>query len=344
MTMPTETEIQAERDRLYESAVLREELNDDEATILLEWGEKQVIRLAKGVADGAELEQQARFLRQLLKNMNRFVGQRQYNNRDEQMEYLEKVVQWLAKLGFKEHATPDLLDKLPSDAKDMAGTLRALISAIDPGNASPTTDTPPTPQGRLGALQEAVSAQNVPAEETPRQRGGDLSQGQPHERDAAHNPQTSTHNSANQAVKSIMDHMKDASKESDAPPESLMRQAASDHVASPTSDHAVKSIMDHMKDASKEPEKPTDSSMRQMVSDHLKSPPSDTATQPLPPPKENDALAALRHISKPTDQQPPDDGPHFSKSSSEDDSGQSKSIRDLFKSRDKDKDDGKTTE
>lgn len=160
--MPTETEIKAERERLYESTALRDELNDDEATILLEWGEKHVVRLAQASADGAALEQQARFLRQLLKNINRFVGQRQYNNREEQLVYLEKVVQWLGKLGFKEHSGPDLIDKMPADSKDMAATLRALLDAIDPAAPAPSGSGPGMPpQGQLAILKDALTAQNA---------------------------------------------------------------------------------------------------------------------------------------------------------------------------------------
>lgn len=169
--MPTETEIQTERERLYDSAALREDINDDEATVLLEWGEKHVVRLGQAAADSDDLEQKARFLRQLLKNINRFVGQRQYNDRAGQLDYMEKVVKWLANptLGFKNHTADELLDKLPFDTKDMAATLKALLDAIDPGNPGPrgTPDAPP--QDRLGALKDAVS-QSVQGEEKPGNR------------------------------------------------------------------------------------------------------------------------------------------------------------------------------
>jgi hypothetical protein len=169
--MPNETEIQTERQRLYESAALREDINDPEATVLLEWGEKHVIRLGQAASDSADLEQKARFLRQLLKNINRFVGQRQFNDRAGQIGYMEKVTKWLENpsLGFKNYSADELLDKLPSDTKDMAATLNALLSAIDPGNPGPqgTPDTSPQSQDRLGGLRDAVSAQSVQGEGTP---------------------------------------------------------------------------------------------------------------------------------------------------------------------------------
>jgi|GEM_PF-3574954 len=170
--MPTETEIQTERERLYDSAALREDINDDEATVLLEWGEKHVVRLGQAAADSADLEQRARFLRQLLKNINRFVGQRQYNDRAGQLDYMEKVVKWLANptLGFKNHSADELLDELPSDTKDMAATLRVLLNAIDPGNGGPKGSSDAPPENRLSALRDAVSAQSVQGEDKPSNR------------------------------------------------------------------------------------------------------------------------------------------------------------------------------
>ena len=168
--MPDQTEIQSERERLYESEVLREDINDDEATVLLEWGEKHIVRLAGEADDSKSLEQQARFLRQLIKNINRFVGQRQYNNQEEQLGYMAKVVQWLPNLGFKTFTSEDLLDKMPPDAKDMGATLRALLDAIDPGSVEDQLEKlPPTPKesDALNTLQQSAKdhMQNSPHSE-----------------------------------------------------------------------------------------------------------------------------------------------------------------------------------
>jgi len=164
--MVDQTEIQRERERLYESESLREDINDDEATVLLEWGEKHIVRLAGEVEDEKGLEQQARFLRQLIKNINRFVGQRQYDNREEQLGYMAKVVQWLPNLRFKTFTSEELLDKLPPDAKDMAETLRALLAAIDPSSASVPHTPEPAPQNPQSSLKEDA-VQNTHVETAP---------------------------------------------------------------------------------------------------------------------------------------------------------------------------------
>ncbi|MCU0512052.1 MAG: DUF1387 domain-containing protein [Anaerolineae bacterium] len=132
--MPAPHEIEAEKQRLYESAALREDINDAEATILLQWGEAEVVKLADRAGD--QFEQQCRFLRQLLKNINRFVGQREYNDEAGQTEYLEKVTMWLPKLGYPALTARDILGQLPGDAKDMTATLRAVLLLLTPPPAA----------------------------------------------------------------------------------------------------------------------------------------------------------------------------------------------------------------
>jgi len=246
--MPTETEIQTERERLYDSAALREDINDDEATVLLEWGEKHVVRLGQAAADSADLEQRARFLRQLLKNINRFVGQRQYNDRAGQLDYMEKVVKWLANptLGFKNHSADELLDELPSDTKDMAATLRVLLNAIDPGNGGPKGSSDAPPENRLSALRDAVSAQSVQGEDKPSNRPNlhDAASQAVHQQDPHVRPILPVPEDARQ---SVLDQLEESRREkpdsyrpqpdgqADAP--SLLdtlRQAVTDHLGTKT--------------------------------------------------------------------------------------------------------------
>lgn len=135
--MPGDAEIQAERERLYESTALRDDLMDPEAEILLRWGEGQVERMAREMPD--EFEQKSRFLRQLLKHINRFVGQREFNDAAGQAKYLADVVKWLGPLGFSgDHSVESLMGILPPDAKDMNATLHAVLAALTP----PTAETP----------------------------------------------------------------------------------------------------------------------------------------------------------------------------------------------------------
>jgi hypothetical protein len=143
--MISEQEINAERERLYESGALRDDLNDAEAEVLLKWGETAVHRMA--ILFPAEFEQKARFLRQLLKNINRFVGQREFNELDGQKQYLSKVLMYLPQLGWDGIDEAMLFAAMPEDRKDMMGTLMAILNILTPpADASLATEQsePPT--------------------------------------------------------------------------------------------------------------------------------------------------------------------------------------------------------
>lgn len=132
--MPTPDEIAANKERLYESASLRDDLNDDEATILLNWGEEQIERIAGDFPD--EFEQKCRFLRQLIKNINRFVGQREFNEHEGQQKYMNKVSMYLAQLGWENITEEQLFSVLPEDKADMNSNLRAILELLSPTDDS----------------------------------------------------------------------------------------------------------------------------------------------------------------------------------------------------------------
>lgn len=127
--MPTPDEIQLNKERLYESSSLADDLNDAEAQVLLKWGEGQIDRLAESYPE--EFEQKARFLRQLMKNINRFVGQREFNEMDGQQKYMSKVAQYLEPLGWQGISSGALFATLPDDKTDMAGNLDAILSVLN---------------------------------------------------------------------------------------------------------------------------------------------------------------------------------------------------------------------
>jgi hypothetical protein len=140
--MPVEQEIGIEKERLYESAALRDDLNDAEATVLLKWGETEIERLALLFPD--ELEQKARFLRQVIKHINRFVGQREFNQLEGQKEYLSKIFPYLPQLGWASIDEMIFFAAMPQDPKDMMGTLMAILNTLTPPVASPDPLPAPT--------------------------------------------------------------------------------------------------------------------------------------------------------------------------------------------------------
>lgn len=157
--MPTDDEIRLSQASLYDSAALRDDLNDAEATILLLWGEGQVARVAQDYPN--EFEQKNRFLRQLIKGINRFVGQREFNEIEGQKEYLSKVTLYFQHLGWG-HITEDaIFAALPADKKDMLGTLRAILNLLSPApDAAPAV--PPAMTSPDAAPQAMPPAMTSP--------------------------------------------------------------------------------------------------------------------------------------------------------------------------------------
>jgi hypothetical protein len=149
--MQTPEEIASEQEKLYESASLRDDLNDTEAKVLLEWGQTQVERVAQMFPD--DFEKKTRFLRQLIKNINRFVGQREFNDMDGQRKYMTDVVKYLEQLGYPSDAK-NLFAALPDDAKDMMANLKAILMTLTP---KLETNIPETPAEPTPAEAQAVS-------------------------------------------------------------------------------------------------------------------------------------------------------------------------------------------
>jgi hypothetical protein len=139
--MSTSEAIASEQEKLYESASLRDDLNDAEATVLLQWGEKQVEVMANRFPN--DFEQKARFLRQLIKNINRFVGQREFNEMDGQQKYMENVVKYLQPLGYIT-TQDELFAALPEDKTHMMANLKAILNVLTPElvESAPEPDVP----------------------------------------------------------------------------------------------------------------------------------------------------------------------------------------------------------
>lgn len=161
--MPTPDELVANKERLYESASLRDDLNDDEATILLKWGEEQVERIAADFPD--EFEQKCRFLRQLIKNINRFVGQREFNEYEGQQKYMSKVSMYLPQLGWEGITEEQLFSLLPEDKADMNSNLHAILELLSPLEVEIPNDEQPEISSHV--LSEEDTILSISSPETP---------------------------------------------------------------------------------------------------------------------------------------------------------------------------------
>lgn len=160
--MPTTEEIQLNKERLYESSSLADDLNDAEAVVLLKWGESQIERLAESHPE--DFEQKARFLRQLMKNINRFVGQREFNEMDGQQKYMSKVVKYLEPLGWGGISSAELFAALPDDKTDMASNLNAILKVLDARFALTVVDDTPPADTDTTSADTSIDTENDSSE------------------------------------------------------------------------------------------------------------------------------------------------------------------------------------
>ena len=77
-------------EQIYENPDLRDELDDDQAQVLLDWGAKQIEQMDGSSDSSEQVDSRAGHVQTLLKRINRFVGQRAYLS---DAESQEKVVQ-----------------------------------------------------------------------------------------------------------------------------------------------------------------------------------------------------------------------------------------------------------
>lgn len=139
--MPTAAEIQREKDKLYETAGIRDDLNDDEATVLLAWAETRIETLA--TQPDSDFEQQTRFMRQLLARLDRFIGQRQYMDDVAHADGIASIMKALPMTGFTDISESALLACLPSDRADMRANLDAILQLLTPVDVALIATQPP---------------------------------------------------------------------------------------------------------------------------------------------------------------------------------------------------------
>lgn len=137
--------------QLYEDASLTEDLQDEEAKLLLKWGETQLKPLVeKYAADEATFEELFKNMRRFIKAVNRFVGRRQDAAPDEQQEMMAKVVEAAQGINpdFRTHSVNSFTQA--QSAQSNTQTIESLLAWVSPETASPPAPStssamPPAP-------------------------------------------------------------------------------------------------------------------------------------------------------------------------------------------------------
>lgn len=142
--------------QLYEDTSARDELSDEEANVLLGWGEAQIKDLAERGLDDTAFDEAFAHLRGVMKNINRYTGQRTYASPEALLALLNELAAEAQSLGVNVQAQQLAIPQAQA-ADDNIALIQALTALVTPGaNAPaqaqtvsaepPAPNTPPEPR------------------------------------------------------------------------------------------------------------------------------------------------------------------------------------------------------
>jgi hypothetical protein len=146
--------------QLYEDTSARDELSDDEANVLLAWGEAQIKDLAGRSLDDTAFDDAFAHLRGVMKNINRYTGQRTYATPDDLLALLNELAAEAQSLGVNVQAQELAIPQAQAADNNIA-LIKALTALVTPGaNASAQAQTVAT----KSPVPPAASAPTAPTE------------------------------------------------------------------------------------------------------------------------------------------------------------------------------------
>jgi hypothetical protein len=148
-----EKQIQSALEEIAMNESMTDELADDEAELLLQWGETQVRRLASPITDAEVFDEATHKLRKLMSRINWFIGLRGDMDTDEQRDVLHKVVESAQAIDYAftpEQVAEFLQHPVAEDNCENMRTLTKWISTHDttaddtpsPDKSAPGSDPP----------------------------------------------------------------------------------------------------------------------------------------------------------------------------------------------------------
>lgn len=153
---------------LYEDPDLRDELIDEEAQVLLKWGEEQVARLAEQGMDSPAFDEAMQQLQRLIKRINRLTSRRSYLNPEENQELLDKIKESAQAVNLQPppasatvQAVDDNIAFLKSFTNALTGTL---INAAITSDSTQAASSAEKPAGLDGIFQSITDAMFPPQE------------------------------------------------------------------------------------------------------------------------------------------------------------------------------------
>ncbi len=150
--------------RLYEDESLRGELTDDEANLLLKWGEAQCQAVAAQELSDPAFEAWAAAFKRLLVSLNRFIGKRETLAPQEQQAVLSGIGAVAEAAGYE--IAPQQLEAYLRDHAEWPNdhALSELLGLMKPLPLGITTPAPPVEPAAQPAAESA--AETTPQEES----------------------------------------------------------------------------------------------------------------------------------------------------------------------------------
>jgi hypothetical protein len=127
----SEGQVASALERMYEDTNVRDEIVDDDARILLQWGEAQVKRLAQQEMADEAFEDAYHKLTKVMARINRFAGMRQDADDEKKTELLEKFVSTATESGYPVSAENVAAFAKENATMDNASAIRAMTALID---------------------------------------------------------------------------------------------------------------------------------------------------------------------------------------------------------------------
>jgi hypothetical protein len=159
----SESQLERGLEYLYSDTSVRDELTDDEARELLQWGEAQITQLAGQEMDDEQFDEAFAHLRKLISRINRFTGRRSGMDAEEQQTAVQRIAESAATMAAQSlsaQAAPDFsAERLNAylqrhAALDNIANIHALTSLVAP----PSTTAESTPADAVTSAEPAPSA------------------------------------------------------------------------------------------------------------------------------------------------------------------------------------------
>ena len=134
--------------QLYEDTSARDELSDDEANVLLQWGEAQIRELGARNLDDTAFDEALSHLNGVLKNINRYTGQRAYKTPEELTALLTELANHAQAMGVNVQAAQLAVPEAQAaDGGDNIAVIQALTALVTAGQTPAAQSPKPPPAG-----------------------------------------------------------------------------------------------------------------------------------------------------------------------------------------------------